>query len=234
MATLSTGYGPSRRLMFDGDVTKYELWEVKFLGLMRLQKLYDILQTEGELTDRQTEKNIDAFAQLIQYLDDRSLSLIMRDARDDGRRALQILRNNYMGKSKPRVLALYTELTSLQKGQDECTTDYVLRAETAAASLKSAGETVSDSLLIAMVLKGLPIEYKTFSAIVSQRDDKIQFQEFKVALRSYEETERSHMPPQIGEDNVINCKQKHSASNGHITCYSCGQPGHKSSECRLK
>ena len=84
-----------------------------------------------------------------------------------------------MGKSKPRVLALYTELTSLQKGHDECITDYVLRAETAAASLKSAGETVSDSLLIAMVLKGLPTEYKTFSAIVSQRDekdDKMKFQ----------------------------------------------------------
>ena len=52
-----------------------------------------------------------------------------------------------MGKSKPRVLALYTELTSLQKGHDECITDYVLRAETAAAPLKSAGETVRDSLL---------------------------------------------------------------------------------------
>ena len=67
-----------------------------------------------------------------------------------------------MGKSKPRVLALYTELTSLQKGHDECITDYVLRAETAAASLKSAGETVSDSLLIAMVLKGLPRNTKRF------------------------------------------------------------------------
>ena len=64
----------------------------------------------------------------------------MRDAKDDGRKALKILRYHYMDKSKPRVLALYTELTSLQKGHDECITDYVLRAETAAASLKSAGE----------------------------------------------------------------------------------------------
>ena len=80
----------------------------------------------------------------------------MRDAKDDGRKALKILRNHYMGKSKPCVLALYAELTSLQKGHDECITDYVLCAETAAASLKSASETVSDSLLVAMVLKGLP------------------------------------------------------------------------------
>ena len=237
MATLAIGYGPSRRLMFDGDVTKYELWEIKFLGFMRLHKLHDVIFAEGELNEENTAKNIDAFAQLIQCLDDRSLSLVMRDAKDDGRKVIQILRNHYMGNSRPRVLALYTELTSLQKAQDECITDYMLRAETAAASLKSAGETVSDSLLIAMVLKGLPVEYKTFSAIVTQRDekeDKMKFQEFKVALRSYEETEKSHTPSQTGEDSVMNCKQKSSSSNASITCYSCGQSGHKSPECRSK
>ena len=106
---------------------------------------------------------------------------------------------------------MYIELTSLPKGHDDCITDYVLRAETAAASLKSAGETVSDSLLIAMVLKGLPPKYKTFSAIVSQRDDKddkIKFQESKVAPKSYEETDKSCSPPQADEDNVMNCKSK--------------------------
>ena len=68
--------------------------------------------------------NIDAFAQLIQCLDDRSLSLVVRYAKDEGRKALQILRNHYMGKSKPRVLALYTELTSLPKRHAESITDY--------------------------------------------------------------------------------------------------------------
>lgn len=77
-----------------------------------------------------------------------------------------------MGKSKTRVLDLYTELTSLQKGNDESITGFGLRAETTVASLRSAGEPVSDSLLVAMVLKGLPAECKTFSAIVLQRDEK--------------------------------------------------------------
>ena len=117
--------------MFDGDEAKYELWEIQFLGYLRLHKLYDVILAEEEPKEGDVEKNIDAFAQLIQCLDDRSLSLVMRDAKDDGRKALKILRNHYMGKSKPRVLALYTELTSLQKGHDECITDYVLRAETA-------------------------------------------------------------------------------------------------------
>jgi len=48
------------------------------------------------------------------------------------------------------------------KRSDESVTDYVIRAETAAAALKNAKENVSDSLLIAMVLKGLPESYKPF------------------------------------------------------------------------
>ena len=114
-----------------------------------------------------------------------------------------------MGKSKPRVIALYTKLTSLQTGHAESITEYVLRAETAAASLKSVDEIVSDILLIAMVLKGLPEDYKPFSAIVLQHDekeDKMKFQEFKVALKSYKETEKSRTPSQTGDDSVMNCK----------------------------
>ena len=43
-----TGYGPSSSAMgrwnclyFDGDECKYEQWEIKFLGYMRIQKLKD-------------------------------------------------------------------------------------------------------------------------------------------------------------------------------------------------
>ena len=238
MATLATGYGPSQRLLFDGDEAKYELGEIKLLGYLRLHKLYDVILAEEEPKEADVEENIDAFAQLIQCLDDRSLSLVMRDAKDDARKALKILRNHYMGKSKPRVLALYTELTSLQKGHDECT-DYALCNETSAASLKSAGETVSDSLLIAMVLKSLPAEYKTFSVIVSERDEKdekMKFQEFKAALRSYEETKKSCMPPQADEDNIMNCKSKSPAANGSITCYSCvnRDPSHQNVDRRTR
>ena len=35
---------------------------------------------------------------------------MMRDAKDDGRKAIEILREHYVGKGKPRVIALYTEL----------------------------------------------------------------------------------------------------------------------------
>ena len=84
----------------------------------------------------------------------------MRDARDDGRKALGILREHYLGRSKPRIFGLYHELWK----HNESTTDYILRAEQAAAALKTAGEEVSDALLVAMIIKGLPQPFSTFSA----------------------------------------------------------------------
>ena len=126
-AGIPTGYGPRRGLLFDGDESRYELWEVKFLAQMRLQKLYNIfVPTEDETTEPTASKKADAFAELVQCLDDRSLSLVIREARDDGRRALQVLRQHYQGKGKPRVIALYTELTTLRKVDNEATVDYVI------------------------------------------------------------------------------------------------------------
>ena len=102
------------------------------------------------------EENAEASARLIQYLDDRSLSLVIREACDDGRKTLSILRVHCISKSKPRVISLYTELTTLKKGREKFLTDYIIRAETAVRNLKNAGEVVSDSSLVAIVMKGLP------------------------------------------------------------------------------
>ena len=52
------------------------------------------------------------------------------------------------------MIGLFTEMTSLRKGEDEALMDYVLRGhETAAAQLKNVGDMMSDNLLISMILK---------------------------------------------------------------------------------
>jgi hypothetical protein len=237
----STGYGPSdapgrwNRLYFDGDERKYEQWEVKFLGYMRLRKLKDtILPAEGQAVN--ATKNEEAFAELIQFLDDRSLSLVMRDAMDNGQQALKILREHYAGTGKPRVISLYTELTSLRKSSLETMTDYVIKAETIATALRNAGENISDGLLVAMVLKGLPTEYKPFVVVTTQSKKQLSFAEFKVALRSFEDTERSCSADVQTESVVMktadNRKPVHPKNRpGTLSCYACGQKGHKADSC---
>ena len=75
----------------------------------------------------------------------------MREAKDEGRKAWKILKEHYASGSKPRIITLYNELTTLQKSASETITDYLLRAENSATSLRAVNEQVSDSLLVAMV-----------------------------------------------------------------------------------
>lgn len=81
---------------------------------MHLQKLYHVvISKEGETSAPSTEKRARAFVELVQYLDDRNLFLVRREANNDGREALKVLREHYQGKGKPHVIAPHTELTSL-------------------------------------------------------------------------------------------------------------------------
>ena len=107
------------------------------------------------------------FTELIQYLDNKSLSLLMRDAKDNGRKALGILREHYLSKRKPKVISFYTELTRLRKSESESITDDIIRSENISNSLKEAGEVISDRILIAMVLKGLPPNFKPFAMVIT-------------------------------------------------------------------
>ena len=234
------GYGqPSNagRLYFDGDESRYEQWECKILAYMKIRKLKEVISPDSN-TISSADKKEEAFAELVQFLDDRSLNLVMRDAKDDGRRALQILRDHYAGSGTQRIISLYTTLTSLQKQEDEDLTGYIIRSETAAMALKNAGEIISDGLLIAMVLKGLPSSYKPFVVFTTQSSKVKTFQEFKVAIRNFEENERASLANQFDSILKINSRNQNHRNYASkednfrkIYCFTCGKQGHKSNEC---
>ena len=70
--------GPGQQKNFDGNESKYELLEVKFLGYFRIQHLHQIKRSPTDDDIDFVEKNTTVFAEHIQYLDDKSLSI--RDA----------------------------------------------------------------------------------------------------------------------------------------------------------
>ena len=143
MTDISACYGPMiSRLHLYGNEGRYELWEIKFLAYLWLDVLIKSRQRWWCVPPDLREINEKVFAKLIHILDDKSLSLIIRDAKDDCRQALKILREFYIGNTKPRIIDLYTELTSLviDIGTIEGITDYIFAAATACTSLQSAGK----------------------------------------------------------------------------------------------
>ncbi|KAJ8029525.1 hypothetical protein HOLleu_28938 [Holothuria leucospilota] len=76
-----------------------------------------------------------------------------------------------------------------------------------------------------MILKGIPSQYKPFVVVVTHSDKEVTFQEFKVMLRSYEETEKAH---KTEDDSVFKTV---SSTHQGVKCYSCGNYGHISRNC---
>ena len=117
-------------------------------------------------------------------------------------------------------------------------TDYIIRAERAVTGLRMDGEIITDNLVIAMILKGLPESYKPFVYIVvhSQLDKYKTLSEFKAALNNFASTEAMRSPSNSTE--MVNKTRKPSRSTPmrpkqeSKQCFSCGKTGHKSKECR--
>ena len=126
---------------------------------------------------------------------------VIRDAQDNERKALTISREHYLSKGKPKVISLYTELSSLRKLESEFITDYIIRTENISNTLKESGEVISNGLLITMTHKGLPPNFKPFTMVITQKKKTLTFSEFKVCLKSNEETE--HMCHPTEECNNI-------------------------------
>lgn len=70
-------------------------------------------------------------------------------------------------------------------------TDY--RAGNATTALNVAIETLSDLLLVAMVLKGLLDDYTSFVAVITQQGRIHDFQKLKQALTNFVETEETRI-----------------------------------------
>ena len=120
---------------------------------------------------------------------------------------------------------------------DEDITDYMIRTERSATGLRAAGEQITDNLIIAMILEGLPESYKPFVVVHTQLGKCKTLTEFKAALNTFANTEALRSPRPI---SAMASKTQHMAQKSTqkcsktLQCLSCGKMGHKSWDCRSK
>ena len=83
----------------------------------------------------------------------------------------------------------------------------MIRAEIISNALKKAREVKSNRLLIAMVLKGLPPNFKSLTTVITLKKKSLTFSEFKVCLRSYKETKgMCYLHPPDESNNILQMK----------------------------
>ena len=221
-------------LCFSGKAEDYETWEDRvyaYLSEQGFDAVFDEAAAVGGSAEAMadiTVMNRRVYNIVIQVLDRESIRLVRNDAKFDGRKVFQILRNYFCGTGRSRVLSLFTEIGSLKKKDCESVTRYILRAEEIMLALKVAKHPIDEMMSIALVVNGLPGEYKHFRTIVFQTDNIKTFSDLKNSLINFEHDEVNKVTQ---SDNHVVLKVK---SESEIKCFTCNKSGHKSYQCKSK
>jgi transposase InsO family protein len=212
------------RLVFSGKPDDFAYFQEQFESRMYLLKLSDSLldQCTSRSDAARDEKRYRVWCELIQCLD-RKCVMFIRSYKPNGTAAWKALVQHFKSSERPRIHATMTKLTSIRMAQGETITDYLTRAEDLQMDLKEVGEEVSDSMFVAMVLKGLPHEYDAIITLLNYGEKKT-FDELKQDLINFANTKSG------GETR--NAGAFHSHTKQAMKCHGCGKMGHKQADCR--
>ena len=195
------------------------------------------------------KRNNTLWCYLAMVLDSTSLILIRHDCVDnkslrDGRKAWVLLQQRFRSDETVTVVSVMLQLVRLQLKEDEALHNSFIRAQELSTRLEHAGEHLSEPLLKAMVLNGLPERYEHF-VVQESFNPAGSFVKLRTKLMNYEES-RIHRAFVDDVDSHVamtsqKTKSKHKSSSkynappksssGQLTCYCCGMKGHMKSEC---
>ena len=188
-------------------------------------------------------RNTILWCYLAMVLHSTSLMVIRHDCVDknglgDGRKAWALLQQRFRSDETVTVVSVMRQLARLQLKEVEALHNYFIRAQELSARLEHAEEHLSEPLLNAMVLNGLPERYEQF-VVQESFNPAGSFVELRTKLMKYEES-RIHVESHVAMTSK-KTKSKHKSSSkyyappksnsGQLTCYCCGMKSHMKFEC---
>ena len=188
------------------------------------------VETQQETDDRVKEETdlqkwrYMVWCELVQCLDKASINFI-RGHKPNGTAAWAALTKLHKSSERPRVQSLMSQLTGLKMTSGEKVTDYLTKAEGLKLDLAEAGETISNTLFSAMVLKGLPSDFDSVVAVLNFGAQK-SYEEMKQDLVNFATT-RGLLSTSDGTMTAF-----HSDDQKPLKCHKCGKKGHRSKDCR--
>ena len=174
--------------------------------------------------------------ELVQCLDKRSIMMLKSECKENGPEAWKRLTAHFSSSETPRVMNLLEQLTSLSLKPTEEMTDYLNRVETLSSSLESAGEKISEKLLVSVVLKGLPDSYEYFKTVHDFSKTPTPFSDLKKALKNFADSQKFK---DCGNTSNTNSEAALFVSRDNSKkfsgkCFRCNKSGHMKSSCTVK
>ena len=209
----STGYGP-RDLpqRYDGDENNFELWLETFMAFLRMKGLhyaFDKYKDKKDPTIKIEDLKEKIYDVLCMCLDRNSLSMIRRDAKDDGVEALNVLKKFYLRTSPQRLLKLIREFFTYQMGESSVTS-FLSKVDEMSTTLIECGQVISDEMIVFTVFNGLPPKYDSFVEIANQRHPAYKYPELKIAILNQEDIFKKKVETEFTEqsDQINNVNEK--------------------------
>ena len=88
---------------------------------------------------------------------------------------------------------------------------------------------------MAITMKVLPDGFNTFCTVMTLKNEDCSFLDYKIALKSFKENERYCHGTVYEKDTIMQLKPIRSNPRRTMlsTCYTCGEPNHKSYQCQV-
>ena len=135
------------------NATNYTVWAIKMKILLKLHKVWDIVETEG--TD--DEKNNMAMALLVQSIPE---ALVLQVGElDTAKRVWDAIKTRHMGADRvkeARLQTLMAEFDRLKMKDNETIDEFTGRISEISTKSAALGEEIEESKLVKKFLKSLP------------------------------------------------------------------------------
>lgn len=168
-----------------------------------------------------------AYGILIQSLKDEQLRLVQGVARGNAHGIWRILLETYERKSMATRVQLLERLFGTQLKANESMASYVARLTEIERRLRAQGEQVSESIMVYLLLKGLPSSYTSIVQLMKMRE-KLEFTETVEALKN--EEERQNVTRSTEGNSTAHANAAEQLKKG---CFSCGAHDHIKYNCPL-